>query len=378
MSDTQTDSITLSVCIPTWNRADFLDLCLATVLPQVAEHSDRVECVIRDNASDDHTWEVIERYAAEFPANANRNEINKGGLANFLDVAIRDATGDYIWLIGDDDALNEGAMRRILDFIDEHNAEPDLIALNVGYLPKEERPTASAGHGGIQMNPDYTLRSLGESEIVSFSNVFEADWADLTAVYSFILRRSCWAHCFADWQPLLPMTFETVEETYPHAVAAARTQGGKRVGLIREPSVSLFAIDFDQSSWARDFPRNTLLRAEQLYRVYEEAGVSKQELHGLRSFHYQHAKIWLPKMIRDPEFTGGWKDGIHFACLTRGFRARLFWLLFKTTLFRDPENNWFVRKVARGITIRRRILTYLFRECRPARWFHARFTSNRT
>ena len=43
----------LSICIPTYNRAQFLDVSLRELISQASEISDSIEIVISDNASTD-------------------------------------------------------------------------------------------------------------------------------------------------------------------------------------------------------------------------------------------------------------------------------------------------------------------------------------
>ncbi len=90
----------LSICIPTFNRAGLLDVCLASILPQVAQYSTEVECVISDNASSDATQETIRKYQERFPlTRCSRNETNIGIIGNITKVASELARGQFVWLI---------------------------------------------------------------------------------------------------------------------------------------------------------------------------------------------------------------------------------------------------------------------------------------
>ena len=54
----------LSICIPTFNRGDFLKRLLVDILEN--ERSHEVEIVISDNASTDNTDEVVEFFKDKF------------------------------------------------------------------------------------------------------------------------------------------------------------------------------------------------------------------------------------------------------------------------------------------------------------------------
>jgi len=98
------EAITLSICIPTFNRAPFLDYAL-THLAQACRFDFTYEIVISDNASTDDTRAVAERHAATgLPVVYHCQEENKGGLPNLLTVFHR-ARGQYLIYLADDDLI---------------------------------------------------------------------------------------------------------------------------------------------------------------------------------------------------------------------------------------------------------------------------------
>lgn len=95
------DAPLLSICIPTYNRAGELGNLLNSIAAQT--HPLSIEVRVRDNASQDGTREVFERFAA---GRANwhyeRNERNLGGRAN-IGLCAENAIGRFIHIVGDDD-----------------------------------------------------------------------------------------------------------------------------------------------------------------------------------------------------------------------------------------------------------------------------------
>ena len=56
----------LSICIPTYNRAEYLDKSIASIVSQNEFNSEDVELVISDNASNDNTGEVVRKYQERY------------------------------------------------------------------------------------------------------------------------------------------------------------------------------------------------------------------------------------------------------------------------------------------------------------------------
>ncbi len=104
----------LTVAVPTYNRAAYLDLCLGKLVAQASEEGDAVEIVVSDNASDDGTQSVIQKYRSAWPAlRAVRNGENIGSDRNIAQ-CFGLARGRYVLIFGDDDVLLPGALPRIL------------------------------------------------------------------------------------------------------------------------------------------------------------------------------------------------------------------------------------------------------------------------
>ncbi len=55
----------LSICIPTYNRADVLDLVLKNIIENRG-FDESIEIVISDNASTDNTFEICKKYIDVF------------------------------------------------------------------------------------------------------------------------------------------------------------------------------------------------------------------------------------------------------------------------------------------------------------------------
>ena len=103
----------LSIAIPTYNRAAFLDKTLAYHVPLLACFG--VPIIIRDNASIDETESVVAKWQQEYPfIQYTQNDENVGPDKNF-ELALKDARTEYVWLLGDTYLINEEQINLILE-----------------------------------------------------------------------------------------------------------------------------------------------------------------------------------------------------------------------------------------------------------------------
>lgn len=105
----------LSIVIPSYNRADFLDKSLSVHVPLARSHN--VQIFILDNASPDNTQDVIAKWQKEYGLIHNlRSETTVGPDANF-EKALKAADTQYVWLLGDTSQIPENGIASVLKLI---------------------------------------------------------------------------------------------------------------------------------------------------------------------------------------------------------------------------------------------------------------------
>ena len=177
--------VLLSICIPTFNRAGYLKKLLANLLSQAAELDDpsQVEVVVSDNASDDATAGVLKEFEREGLV-AETNAENIGGAAN-LYKAIRMASGEYCWLMGDDDHIVPGALRKLIKIIAE-NRGAGLFYVNYSKDTAPEPVITLPGDLKFATGVEYVDYGLAHFSIS------EWDPAKFTFFGSMIVDRKKW------------------------------------------------------------------------------------------------------------------------------------------------------------------------------------------
>lgn len=198
----------VSVCIPSYNRAERLRRAVEKLL---AGTYPNLEIIISDNASTDHTPEVCAALRAASPrVRVFRHAENHGMTRNF-EFARSQATGKYFLWHGDDDYIS-----------------PDYIALCVAELERDPALVLASGLAAYHR---------GDEVVVRHGNVIDADgrWPWLRALrYLFTVeensifcaayRREALAHCrlpnflAGDWAWLAEVLAEGPGRVLPQAL----------------------------------------------------------------------------------------------------------------------------------------------------------------
>ena len=112
------DEKLISICIPTYNREDYLKTTLKSIVTQEG-FSDRCEIVISDNCSTDNTAEMVAEFISQYRnIRYYRNETNIGADRNFINV-MNLARGKYIKLHGDKVCFYESGLTRLIGYLEE-------------------------------------------------------------------------------------------------------------------------------------------------------------------------------------------------------------------------------------------------------------------
>jgi abequosyltransferase len=122
--------INLSICIPTYNRAFYLDEALRSIIKEMNDNElilRSTEICISDNASTDNTEDIISEWKnkTNVKINYKKNPENLGADTNYLKV-IEMATGRYCWFMGSDDILKPKSLEVLFKYL-ESNCEVYLL-----------------------------------------------------------------------------------------------------------------------------------------------------------------------------------------------------------------------------------------------------------
>ena len=115
----------LTIALPVYNGALRIRPLLDSLVQNLRCFPE-IEVLVLDNASTDKTLEVINSYRSKIARlRVISHENNIGPDSNFAE-CVRLAGSKYVWIIGDDDTLADGAVQEVLSVLSKN---PDLVGV---------------------------------------------------------------------------------------------------------------------------------------------------------------------------------------------------------------------------------------------------------
>ena len=130
--------VALTIAIPTYNRAIYLNDCLNSIFKQIKNY--KINILVSDNCSTDNTENIVQNYIK----NGNnilyiKNKTNIGPDRNIIQ-CITSSTSDYVLVLGDDDIIADGGLKIIYESLLSKN-EYGIVFVNSGYIKTQKNNT---------------------------------------------------------------------------------------------------------------------------------------------------------------------------------------------------------------------------------------------
>ena len=139
----------LTISIPTYNRAQELEVLLSEILSQVRDvPAGNVNVLVSDNASTDGTKRMVDSMRQKFAERSVelkyvRNDENIGFSRNVIN-AVGKADGEFVLIMGDDDSLEPHTIGFLLEAVDRHRDADLLFLKSTEYDSELSRRVSSA------------------------------------------------------------------------------------------------------------------------------------------------------------------------------------------------------------------------------------------
>ena len=93
----------LSICIPTYNRAKLLDLCIGSFINEAIKYN--IDICISDNNSKDKTFEIVNKYKQFYKNIFYKKQKETISIDHNMLEVLKLAKTEYALWLGDDDLL---------------------------------------------------------------------------------------------------------------------------------------------------------------------------------------------------------------------------------------------------------------------------------
>jgi glycosyltransferase involved in cell wall biosynthesis len=214
----------LSICIPTYNRSQFLRQALASIASSEDLNFSEVEICVSDNHSTDATTDVVKEFSKDLKIKFFRQEKNLGFSMNYIKV-VSMAIGEFVWVIGDDDLLLTDSISKVIKMIKSYK-EVDFFYVNAFVALKE-----------YTLNKEIYCRSEAESSLKLFSNINNSKIVPfhklihpryshdlLGGIYLAVYRRNKWnneVRQLSAYDLYEKNQFANLQTTFPHLIVFA-------------------------------------------------------------------------------------------------------------------------------------------------------------
>lgn len=124
----------VSICIPTYNGAKYLQQALDSILSQTYKN---IEVVISDDASEDETLDIIKAFEETAPLPVKVNFHQPTGIGANWNNSMAGASGEYIKFLFQDDVLLPDCIKEMVAVLQENNGVA-LVASKRKFIVQEE------------------------------------------------------------------------------------------------------------------------------------------------------------------------------------------------------------------------------------------------
>ncbi len=197
----------LSIAIPCYNSAAYMENCIKSLLPG----GDEVEILIVDDGSQkDNTAEIADQYESQYPGICRAIHQENGGHGAAVNAGLKAATGVFFKVVDSDDWVNEQAYKAVLDTLRRFLYGKDTLDMLITNFVYEKQ---GAKHKKVM---NYNL-ALPKNELFTWSDVKVFMAGQYILMHSVVYRTELLRECNLE----LPMhTFYVdnifVYEPLPH------------------------------------------------------------------------------------------------------------------------------------------------------------------
>lgn len=267
----------VSVLIPLYNHANYIDRCLDSVLE---DGYPRLEIIIIDDGSKDESVNVAQQWhERQHPERLERFELqsrSNKGVTRTVNELIAKASGDYLVMLASDDFLLPGGIEARLQYLQAH---PDKLAVFGDCIVVDDGNSKTHDSGIVDLHRGH-IECLMKDDLLALELIF--NWC--VTGPGFMARRDLYDQiglydeslAVEDWDMYLRIAARDLLGFTASPVAAYRYHGGNSI-----LNKSTKAAHFDslmRTAWKNHYFFQGLRRYGLLYKYFKY----KKDLAALR------------------------------------------------------------------------------------------------
>lgn len=144
----------ISIIIPMYNVAKYLDNCISSVINQTYEN---IEVILIDDGSPDESGDIADKWAQKDERIKVVHKTN-GGLSDARNVGIDHATGNYIMFIDSDDIVDTRICQHLLEVCKMNNS--DIAICDAYHIFDNNELNFSLGDNVIVYQPQEAIENM--------------------------------------------------------------------------------------------------------------------------------------------------------------------------------------------------------------------------
>ena len=264
----------ISICIPTYNRAEHLTNCLQSIILNKSRSIIDYQVCVSDNCSTDETEAVVRRAQANIGIKYQKNHRNLGAAKNFLE-AVEMADGEFVWLIGDDDLLLPYALKELSGLI-RKQPNVDFFFINSFHLDTQYIFSFSQPFDTYNLPKNMTpFSSMPNSGEMRFMDLVKPkiSFDFLAGMFLSVFRRQNWILNVNALDKIAisdSRTFSHFDNTYPHVKIFSKAFSNSQAFFNAKPlSVCLTGA----REWAPMYPLVRSVRLVEALNEYRKNGL---------------------------------------------------------------------------------------------------------
>ena len=264
----------LSICIPTYNRSRFLAQALSSIASCENFDFSEVEICVSDNHSADATAVVVKKFSGDLKIKYFCQEKNMGFSKNFIKV-VSMATGEFVWVMGDDDLLLTDSISKVINLI-KSNQEVDFFYVNAFVAPMEYTLDKETYYRSEAERSLKLFSNTKNSEIVPFFKLINPRYSHdlLGGIYLSVFRRNNWnkeVGQLSAYELYEEKKFTNLQTTFPHLIVFATAFSDSKSYHSAVPHI---ITQEGAREWAPLYPIVRTLRLLEALDVYRANGLS--------------------------------------------------------------------------------------------------------